>query len=248
MRADIATTELETANVNAEKISDLAISSQALQECSEGSTTRSRSPERTVKTHERAATKTCKVCKEVKTSSEFSYGKRTCKKCRCTIEAERYLLPEVAERQAKHRAAYYPANQERILKQKSEYGKRADVAAREKKNRRDRYARDPSYKARVKNRHDRYYGNNAHVFRARDAKRRALQQKAMPVWADKEAIKLFYKDALQRTQSTGVEHEVDHIIPLTGRTVCGLHVETNLRVITASENRKKFNLLVEDIV
>lgn len=43
------------------------------------------------------------------------------------------------------------------------------------------------------------------------------------------------------TRETGIAHEVDHIYPLQGRNVCGLHVETNLRVITRSANRKKNN-------
>ena len=36
-------------------------------------------------------------------------------------------------------------------------------------------------------------------------------------------------------------HEVDHIIPLRGELASGLHVESNLQVITADENRKKNN-------
>lgn len=47
------------------------------------------------------------------------------------------------------------------------------------------------------------------------------------------------------TRETGIPHQVDHIVPLQSKIVCGLHVEHNLRVITATENARKKNKLVE---
>lgn len=47
--------------------------------------------------------------------------------------------------------------------------------------------------------------------------------------------------AARLTRRTGIVHEVDHIVPLQGENVCGLHVETNLRVITKAANREKSN-------
>lgn len=62
---------------------------------------------------------------------------------------------------------------------------------------------------------------------------------ATPNWADKKAIKAIYEEARRRTLASGIPHEVDHVLPIQGRKVCGLHVEYNLQILTASENISK---------
>lgn len=73
------------------------------------------------------------------------------------------------------------------------------------------------------------------------AMRRVKFTKQLPPWADSESIKLIYRQAKEATEQTGIQHHVDHIIPLTGKLVSGLHVHTNLQVVKASENLRKHN-------
>jgi hypothetical protein len=84
--------------------------------------------------------------------------------------------------------------------------------------------------------------------RARRAKARAARALRTPPWADLGAISLFYEEAVRKTVETGVLHEVDHIVPLLGKTVSGLHVPENLRVIPWLENRRKSNRHGDDDV
>lgn len=76
---------------------------------------------------------------------------------------------------------------------------------------------------------------------AHAAKRRAAVIRATPVWADESAIKGFYETAEALNMWIGEWHEVDHIVPLRSKKVCGLHVEANLQVLTAYENNVKNN-------
>lgn len=62
-----------------------------------------------------------------------------------------------------------------------------------------------------------------------------------PTWANNDSIESFYRLARWLTAVTNIPHQVDHIIPVLGKRVCGLHVEGNLRVITAAENLAKSN-------
>ena len=71
--------------------------------------------------------------------------------------------------------------------------------------------------------------------------KRALRLLRFVKWANASKITAVYKQARHLTATTGMPHHVDHIIPLCGKLVSGLHVETNLQVIPALENISKNN-------
>lgn len=70
-----------------------------------------------------------------------------------------------------------------------------------------------------------------------------------PSWLSveqKTEIKEIYRKAQNLTLTTGISHHVDHIIPVNGENVSGLHVPWNLQILTSKENIKKSNKLVEN--
>lgn len=85
-----------------------------------------------------------------------------------------------------------------------------------------------------------WYEENKHtnhykaLSNARGAKRRAAKLQATPEWADIEKIREFYLECPEG-------HHVDHVVPLQGELVCGLHVLENLQYLTVEENLKKGN-------
>jgi hypothetical protein len=91
-----------------------------------------------------------------------------------------------------------------------------------------------------------YYQNHVAEHSARVRFNKLKRKKATPSWANKDKIMEFYLKADQLTQETGIVHEVDHIIPLNGKNVCGLHVEYNLQILTREQNRKKFNSFLNE--
>lgn len=71
-------------------------------------------------------------------------------------------------------------------------------------------------------------------------RRQAAKLQRTPVWADHRAMMKIYEEAAA-IRKTGRLVEVDHIIPLRGRTVSGLHVPANLQIIDQPDNRLKSN-------
>jgi hypothetical protein len=87
-----------------------------------------------------------------------------------------------------------------------------------------------------------YFANNKDKRATYEAKRRATILKRTPKWdTDAHLIVAKYQLAAMLSQASGIPHHVDHIIPLQGKNVSGLHVFSNLRVILGVDNVKKSN-------
>jgi len=76
------------------------------------------------------------------------------------------------------------------------------------------------------------------------AKSRRGKKHATPKWLteqQQEQIKQFYLLARDCFITSGQRYDVDHIVPLKGKTVCGLHVPWNLQVLPKDINMSKKN-------
>lgn len=115
---------------------------------------------------------------------------------------------------------------------------------------RKEYQKTDAAKKSRKNSGEKYRSNNKEKRRVIktvcENYRRAAKISRTPSWLTKEdkmIVKARYSEARWMTEHTGIKHHVDHIVPLLGKCVCGLHVPWNLRVIPARENSKKGNKL-----
>lgn len=128
-----------------------------------------------------------------------------------------------------------PEHQERIRAEKLAY---AEEAKRRAQQDAEAAVRLAAYKAEMdRTRPER----RAALVRHHAAKRRVAKLQRTPPWANQDAIRAIYAEAVRLTRETGIEHHVDHTIPLQGELVSGLHVENNLQVLPWRENILKRN-------
>ena len=83
--------------------------------------------------------------------------------------------------------------------------------------------------------------SNSHIVAALTSKRRATRIKATPLWANEKAVEQYYLIANFLSVELGTEFEVDHVVPLQSKLVCGLHAQTNLSIMLKPVNIKKGN-------
>jgi len=97
------------------------------------------------------------------------------------------------------------------------------------------------WKIRNAERRRQYRIDRRSLYAAHAAKRRAAELERTPVWADERQTQSMYEVAARMSRSFGIEMQVDHVVPLQGERVSGLHVHYNLQIIPALVNQKKSN-------
>ena len=201
-------------------------------------------------------TKTCKGCEESKPLSEFYKHKRAqdgrqgkCKSCFAARSSSRYesKKEEIKVQQKEYR----DSNRDAVrAKNNAGYASNKESLAPKRKAWRDQNKgamKECSRRWYIENK-DRAIAN-AVAFReanpgyatAKARKYQASKLQRTPPWADMSAIAELYAEAKRLEELTGIQFHVDHIVPLQGELVSGLHVPANLQLLPARENLSKSN-------
>jgi len=168
--------------------------------------------------------KKCNKCGEVKELTDF-YKQTNAKDghaymCKvCTLAKSSAWYEANKERARLTRSSWYEANREKSIANNKAWRK--------------------AHPDRCKANSKAWNKANPEQNTIKKAERRAAVKQRTVEWSDLEAIEAIYAKARHLTKVTGVRHEVDHYYPLRGKLVSGLHVETNLQVITSLENKIK---------
>jgi len=194
--------------------------------------------------------KSCSICKTDKPFSEYHKSKHSsngikpmCKSC-VKISSKIYL----EKNRDKNRITcktYYENNKDRLDCANKQWANENREKVREihkkwvenNKERNHEHKKKWAYLNPEKKRLavNSYQKRNPDKNCANAALRRARLFNAIPIWSEIEDIKDVYIEAQYHNM------QVDHIIPLKGRNVCGLHVWDNLQLLTAFENQSKGN-------
>jgi len=188
------------------------------------------------------------------------------------LEINRKKRNRYLENREKHLARGREYRLNNIEKERERFNK-YDIANKEKrqKYRKLRYISKPrkrvskeEQKARAKIKRDQNYEKNSRIILDRNSsyrqsnpgkindrnnRRRVNQLRSTPNWLDtfdRLYIRHLYIQAKELEKIDGVKYHVDHIIPLQGKTVCGLHVPWNLQLLEASINCSKSNKVLDE--
>jgi len=169
--------------------------------------------------------KTCTKCGQEKTLQEFY-------KDSCKVEGVRNDCKVCVLQKAKEYREKHPHKNLQY---------RNDNAKKISQYRKQRYAKQ---KLESNEYSKKYAKENPHKIAATAAKRRAAKKQRTPCWLTEDdhwVLEQAYELASLRTKVLGFAWHVDHIIPLQGKKVSGLHTPSNIQVIPAVLNLQKYN-------
>ena len=184
-------------------------------------------------------TKICNKCKRTLDKSKFN---------KCSAKKDG-LHTQCRECVNKYRKEYRKKNIDKIRKRCREYNRKNWDKIYEKTKSRETYKQYQREYYQKNKEHLKYKSiqnqkiNKAEA-NARKKKYKETKRKSCPKWLSKNQhneIKEFYIEAKKLEQIDGIKRHVDHIIPLQGKNVSGLHVPWNLQILTQTENLEKSN-------
>lgn len=105
---------------------------------------------------------------------------------------------------------------------------------------------NPEFKAKNRLKMKEWSLKNPSKVLEQSARKRATKLLRMPFWSDSKEIKRIYEVAQRKSNIEGRKYHVDHIIPLRGKLVSGLHIPSNLQIILELENLTKSNRFIQE--
>lgn len=168
--------------------------------------------------------KTCTICQKTSDVVSFEPQRRQCVLCR-------------KARMKVTRKAYYARTREQSIAAVAQW--RVENPEKKLVQRKKEYARNSDF---AKEAARQYRKNNPDKVNAWSKNRMNAKRSSMPSWADTTKIKAYYDVCAFFNDINGyTKYHVDHVVPLQGKIVTGLHVHNNLQIILASDNRSKGN-------
>jgi hypothetical protein len=182
--------------------------------------------------------KKCRICKEPFVRKGAGTCSQECSKKLWAASAKAYREKNLLS-EKKRKADWVKNNRDRANECKRVWTEKNRTRINAERLRR---RREDSVHAKALSEYmKKWHKENRWKSRAKGTLRRLALRNAVPGWANLFYIKQIYELSELRTKLTGFRWHVDHVIPLKGKNVCGLHVENNLSVIPAFENLSKHN-------